>query len=301
MDTKDYDMIFVYTQNWNNDRITYNNLINLHHQLYINSNKKILINLEKVQFISANLLAILGCILDSAIIYKKHSIIFANIHPKVKVVMQKNGFNKYLRWEGLEDIYHSSIEYKIFDATTERLEEFEKFILMNVFARPELPYMTTTVRDRIIDNILEMFNNVIDHSFSEKVYVCGQYFHKSKSLVFSIVDFGKTVKENVNDFLADDKLQFKTALEWAIIPGNSTKSQSAPGGLGLSILLDFINLNQGCFTLISDNECFEVNNNGERFIELDNKFHGTIVTITINLKDDFAYILNSNEEINIVF
>lgn len=230
---------------------------------------------------------------------RKHRIDFSNIHPKVKNVMQMNGFRKYFSWERVTDKFHSTIEYRIFQATTQNLEEFEKYLLINVFNRADMPTMSVNVKNRIIDSFLEMFNNVLDHANSKCVYVCGQYFHKNGKLIISIVDEGKTIKENVGEYL--EKLEEINSLEWAIVPGNSTKSNSAPGGLGFSILLEFLKLNKGNFTLISDNESYEVSNKGSRFISLNGNFPGTIVSITFNLHDDFSYILREEKSDDIIF
>ena len=82
--------------------------------------------------------------------------------------MQKNGFNRYFTWDNLDDIYHN----------TEHLGDFERYLLLNVFSRNNLPIMNSVYKNSIIDNFLEMFNNVIDHANSSYVYVCGQFFRK---------------------------------------------------------------------------------------------------------------------------
>lgn len=292
---KTYDIIKEYHQNWNNDIKTYNDLIDLYNMLSLHKNKRILIKIKKVEFISANLLALLGCALDVSII-NGNKVDFQNIHTNVKNLMQKNGFRRYFNWDSRLDEYHSTIEYKIFSATTENLEEFEKYILINIFNRKEMPKMYGRAKDVMIDNFLEMFNNVIDHAFSEKVFVCGQYFHKKQNLVLTIVDIGDTIKENVLNFLDNNEFRQDNTLKWAIISGNSTKQKCAPGGLGFSIILDFLELNDGCFTLISDNECYEVNGKGKRFLNMEQKFPGTIVTISFNLHDNSSYIYIDEEE-----
>lgn len=280
-----------------NDKKTYEELIHLQKLLGENQNKRVLINMVNVQFISANLLSVLGSILNSSA--NNNIIAFANINTKIKRIMQRNGFNRYFKWENAQDRYNTTIKYTVFKATTENLEEFERYLILNVFNRPEMPTMSNKVRDRIVDSFLEMFNNVIDHADSDSAYVCGQYFKKSGSLVISIVDVGKTIKENVSEYLQQE--MGTNSLEWAVVQGNSTKSNTAPGGLGFSLLLEFIKLNKGEFSLVSADECYEVNSKGERFYYLDGSFQGTIVTITFNMHDDFAYILKEEREEEIIF
>lgn len=87
---------------------------------------------------------------------RKHRIDFSNIHPKVKSVMQMNGFRKYFSWERVTDKFHSTIEYRILQATTQNLEEFEKYLLINVFNRADMP--TMSVNEKI--ELLIAFGNV---------------------------------------------------------------------------------------------------------------------------------------------
>lgn len=67
------------------------------------------------------------------------------------------------------------------------------------------------------------------------------------------------------------------------------------------IPLDFIRHNSGCFLLISDKEIYELRSGKESFDTLDLPFPGTIVTITINLKDTQLYFLNQSNNDIIIF
>ena len=297
-----YDVVFAFHRNLDNSFSTYLKLLELYDVLRANDNKRILLDFTGGTFISANLLAIFGCCFDSTISNYSHRIAIKNLHPKIKVVMQKNGFNKYFAWEDLKDTYHSTMDYAVFEVSTEHMVDFERYLLIHVFSRNELPAMSEVFKDRIVDNFLEIFNNVIDHANSESVYVCGQFFPKSLNLSFSIVDLGRTIKANVTLFLQKQCTEIPlNSLQWAIVPGNSTKAESAPRGLGFSILLEFIKLNKGSFVLISDNEVYEINKSGERFKTMPVSFPGTIVTITINLKDNQLYFLDDNQNDVIVF
>lgn len=296
------EIIFSFEKNLNNNKYTYTKLIKLYHTLNLLDQKSIILDFSNVTFISANLLAVFGCCIDNTMEKRKHRIVLRNLHPKIKNVMQKNGFNKYFTWDNLEDQYHNTLSYDIFKSTTEHLADFERYLLLNIFSRNNMPVMNSAYRNSIIDNFLEMFNNVIDHADSDFVYVCGQFFPKSKNLCFSIVDIGKTINENVTSYLRDSAVNFSdSTLKWAITPGNSTKAQEAPGGLGFSTLLAFLKYNNGSFTLISDKEIYELRSNKERFDLLNLPFPGTIVTITINLRDKQLYFLDREENNIIVF
>lgn len=294
--SEDFEIIFSFEKNLNNDIQSYEKLIELYHLLNSETGKTVLLDFTKVNFLSANLLAVLGCCVDNII--KKHRIVIKNLNPKIKEVMRKNKFNKYFTWDDLNDTYHSTMDYAIFEATTEHLVDFERYLLLNVFSRENLPIMSSGYQNSIIDNLLEIFNNVIDHAESSYVYVCGQYFPGNSNLSFTIVDLGKTIFDNVKEYLFKYNNEVpQNTLEWAIIPGNSTKTEYAPGGLGFSTLLDFLKLNRGCFILISHNELYEIRPGKERFIKLSSSFPGTIVTITINLLDEQYYLLDKDNDL----
>lgn len=297
-----YEKIFKFERNLMNDKISYEKLIALYHILNSSDHEKIILDFSNVTFLSANLLAVLGCCVDNTMLKRNHKIALRGLNSKIKTIMQKNGFNKYFTWEHLEDALHHTMSYEIFQSTTEHLVDFERYLVINIFSRDNMPAMNTAYKNCIIDNLLEMFNNVIDHANSDHVYVCGQYFPKNLNLCFSIVDLGRTIYENVTAYFKNKTIDFPdNSLAWAILPGNSTKTSEAPGGLGFSTLLSFLKLNNGYFTLISDKELYDLRSGKEYFYSLASSFPGTIVTITINLTDNQMYIFDENKNNFIVF
>ena len=297
----EFDEIFVFERNIQNDIKSYESFIDLYNIINLKESKSILLDFTKVSFIPPNLLSIIGACVDNKIAKNKERISLLNLNAKIKRIMQKNGFNRYFTWEDIDDTYNSTVDYKVFKANTEQLVEFEKYLQLNIFSRKELPIMDEAFKTEIIDNFLEIFNNVIDHAHSENVYACGQYFPRSANLTFTIVDIGKTINENVVEYFRNSEKEFnENSLKWAIKLGNSTKVNSAPGGLGLGVILEFLRSNNGSFDLLSDNEFYSLNRKNERFTVLNKKFPGTIVTVTINLSDNSIYLLDSKKE-NIIF
>lgn len=295
-----FDVIIPFESNLQNDIQSYEAFINLYHELNTQYNKRVLLDFSKVTFISANLLAVMGCCVDNTLAERKHKITLFKLHSNIKRVMRKNGFNRYFTWDDLDDTYHSTMDYKIFKANTEELVDFEKYLQINIFSRNDLPIMNGRFQTEIIDNFLEMFNNVIDHSGSNCAYVCGQYFPKSSNLTFTIVDIGKTIFENVSRYIYDTEQEMpNNCLQWALQQGNSTKDE--PGGLGLSVLMDFLRINRGEFILLSGNESYCLRKKKEKYQNLNMAFPGTIVTITINLSDESIYLLDSDKKNMIVF
>lgn len=283
---------FTVPKSLQNDIPSYEFLINMYNELCKYHKKRVLIHMDDTEFVAANLFSLFGCILHNLYMNNNHEVTLCKVSSKIKNVMQRNGFSKIFSLGRRPDPNNTTIEYRCFSATTENLEEFEKYTLLNIMNRSDMPTMSTLVKDRIVDNILEIFNNVIDHAETQNAYVCGQYFVSRHKLVITITDLGKTIKENVSEYL---NRAVTHSLEWAIVSGNSTKNQDAPGGLGISMLLEFLELNKGGFTLISADEYLEINQKGKQYKFLRSNFPGTIVSISFNMKDNFSYIFKGED------
>ena len=298
----DNQIVFQFDHALQNNRATYLQLIQFHNFIVNNKDKTILLDFSNVKFISADLFALLGCSLDIGLFNNNHNLTIKKMSPKIQEVIRKNGFCFYLNWPSIEDTYNSTMRYARFDANTIQLEEFEKYLVINVFERPQMPLMNSTYKDLIIDSLLEIFNNVIDHANSNYVYVCGQYFPKINKLRFSIIDAGLTIHDNVTSYYAShpDKMP-ENALNWAVMPGNTTKSSAAPGGLGLPTLCDFLKENNGKLTIVSANEIYEHNREATYSDHLKYSFPGTIVNVEINMIDRNFYFLRESDSKCFIF
>ncbi len=92
-------------------------------------------------------------------------------------------------------------------------KDFIEYIDNQLLSRQELPEMSPAFRKEIRKNIQEIFNNAVEHGGCDYVYTCGQYYPRMKSIKFSIVDFGKSIKLNVSQYLHDDKSAID-AIKW---------------------------------------------------------------------------------------
>lgn len=261
----------------------------------------IAIDLSKLNFIAGNQLAILGCILSS---YKNrfpdNDILLTLPDGKLKTAMQKSGFSVHLGMEKVQDTFNTVIPYRIFNI--DQIDEFEKYIILKIFNRTDIPKMSPRVRSLMLDNILELFNNVKEHTNSKEVYTCGQFFPKSNYLYLTVVDAGETIPYNVNIYFNKMKVDVpESRLAWAMESGNSTRIKETPGGLGLSFLDEFIKLNSGKLYIVSGNETYERIRGKGRHKYMDTPFPGTIITVAFNMSDSNAYVMSSEEDFNIIF
>jgi len=261
----------------------------------------LIIDFSNVNFISANQFAVLGCIMEAFKDNNKEKRLqIFGINDRIKKIIQKNGFGRYIGLERKRDEFNTVIPYKVFGEY--EIVEYEKYLTLSLFGRDDLPAMSDAVRSTIQDYLLELFKNVHDHTTSKKVHTCGQYFPRSSKLFFTIADSGETVQHNVCSYMGKYNKDIPdNCLNWALQEGNSTREGDSPGGLGLSLIKSFIALNKGEFHIISGAECFEFGCHGERYKNMEYLFPGTIVTIGFNLNDNDKYFLNSEIDSDIIF
>lgn len=81
------------------------------------------------------------------------------------------------------------------------------------------------------------------------------------------------------------------AIEWAMKSGNTTKTGSNPGGLGLGLIFEFIEKNNGKIHIVSADGYYEFSNNLVIKEKLNFSFSGTMVNLRFNLNDKNYYFL----------
>ena len=170
--------------------------------------------------------------------------------------------------------------------------KFKKYIDSELIHKQKFPAHTDLVGDKMVESICEIYANAIMHGKSDYVYACGEYQEDDKILNMTIVDCGETVAKNVNSFFegkGKPQVSSAEAIEWAFVSGNTTKTDT--GGLGLAILKEFIDQNQGSLQMISDTGMLELNNGMVKQESLNNSFPGTIVNMKFNFADSKKYFM----------
>lgn len=103
----------------------------------------------------------------------------------------------------------------------------------------------------------------------------------------TIIDYGKTIMENVNEFFHNRSEPLKSGRDcigWTIGSGNTTREGS--GGYGLPTLIDYITAARGDLFILSGNAYFRLENGKTEIGEnLDALFHGTSVIFKVPLLD----------------
>lgn len=293
---------FYIESNIQNGYKSHNQLCKLACELQNTTSANILIDLSKASFIAANLFPVLGAIFSN---YKRKMSSESMLRVKgltnsILDTAQKNGFSTYFGMKKIPDVNNTVIPYQQF--LVDDIDEYERYLTINLFTRNDLPQMSSDASDSIRDSLLELFKNVKDHTSSESIFTCGQYFSESRMLFFTIADIGETIPYNVIKHHKQYNIQIpEYTLQWALTAGNTTSIGETPRGIGFTLIKEFVNLNNGSLYIVSKDETYEIARKKERYKKLDYPFPGTFVTVGFNLNDDAIYFLKSETNNTIQF
>ena len=257
------------------------------------------INMQATTWFDADMAAAFG-----AILYKLgmelNTIKLTNLPPKVESILSRNGFLSYYGKEIIPDFWNTAIPYHRFDTKDDRY--FAEYIEKEFLHRKEMPTMSSGLLKKFRESIFEIFSNAVIHSETELgIFSCGQFYPNKKRLTFSVVDLGIGIRNKVQKAM-NLNLSAEDSIRWAIAGKNTTKKGPIPGGLGLKLLSDFIDLNEGSIQIISDTGYLQRKNRQTTTQPLKgNSFPGTVVTIEINTADTASYQLSSEIPLTDIF
>lgn len=272
-----------------NDKETYNELCKI-----ISSIEECkILDFSQVNFIEGNLCSVLGSLLDSY----KEKIKVIGIKEEIRKYFGKNNFCKKLELEPYEDEYSTTIEYKEFTKRCD--DEIGEYIENVVLSNKGFSIPDEVIKDQLSGCIFELFENAYFHGETTSIYTCGQFFPKKKELIFSIVDLGKTIPDNVKK--KENNLKDCECIEWAMGYKNSTKSlkNSYPGGSGLYLLEKFIKDRNGWIQIISKKGIYEKKFKDDINIykgSLKHNFPGTVITFCIEYNNEGNSYIRATEE-----
>jgi anti-anti-sigma regulatory factor len=248
--------------------------------------QKIVFDFRNVSWFEANLCAILGAIISQAD-ENLNTTEIINLKPTVADILERNDFLTYYTGMKRADGKATVVAFKKFKMSDE--SAFRNYLEHDLLAVPDLPKMSSMARKKILESIFELFNNAVIHARCKHIFSCGQYFPNKKELKFTVVDLGKTIRSNVSEFLRQP-VEGDSAIDWAVEEGTTTKTGPIPGGLGLSIIRAFLDMNGGDIQIVSDNGYWKEKNKSiekRRFLM---RFPGTIVNLEFNMNDLNRYV-----------
>jgi hypothetical protein len=213
------------------------------------------------------------------------------ISPDVEKILSKNGFLSHYGHVRIPDVWGTTIPYQRFDVKDDRY--FAGYIEAEFVNRAEIPTMSPRLIKKFRESIFEIFSNAVMHSRTQLgIFSCGQFYPRKNRLDFCVADLGVGIRQNIFDTLGQN-LAPEEAIKWATFGRNTTKQGPIPGGLGLKLLAEFIDLNQGCIHIVSDAGYWGRTKGSVITARLSHPFPGTVVGIEINTADSQSYMLSS--------
>lgn len=290
-------MTIAFPHSVENNSQGYEFLIGLYFKTKSCKMESIVLDFIDTSWFEANMVAVLGAIVDR-LKGKFNTVNTINLSGKIKEAFRKNHFLSIFGGGIGSDSFDTTVEYKKFEKLDGK--SFREYIDAELLSKAEMPKMSRLLRKKISENIFEIYYNAVIHGNCQNIFSCGQYYPTTSRLDFTIVDLGTTIKKNVNKLLSKD-LSGKQTIAWAVEEGNTTKQGDIPGGLGLSLIREFLKLNGGKIQIISDDGYWEENGSELNAKDLSCNFIGTIVNLEFNLRDEKSYSFLSEVDKDDIF
>ena len=254
-------------------------------------------DLRGLDWLDANMCSPLGAIL-CRIQCMNRRVSISTASDKPATILRKNGFLEQFGRPRMRDTYETTIEYRRFQRGDSH--SFKEYVVQHFRQGTKgLPLMTPLLLKRFRLSLFEILDNAVEHSHTELgIFACGQHFPKQERLDFSIADLGIGIRDKI---LRERGLSLSPAeaIEWAM-KGNTTKRDKT-GGLGLTLIREFIEMNQGRLIVVSDAGYWEMSGGKVESNTFPQPFPGTVVTIEINTADKAKYCLASELDPKSIF
>ncbi|MDM8566041.1 ATP-binding protein [Candidatus Halobeggiatoa sp. HSG11] len=219
------------------------------------------------------------------------------LNKLLKLVSSYENNTSYV--EPFPSMNETTIEFKKYKIND--LDDFQAYIKESFsLGSKGLPSMTKELLKHFRRSLLEIFLNSVEHADTQRdIFACGQFFPKKQQLDFCITDLGIGIKNNIKRKI-NLVLNPEEAINWAMQKANTTRKNES-GGLGLKLIREFIERNNGRIIIVSDAGYWELKNKQITKKCFDCSFPGTVVLIEINTADTNSYALKSEINPNSIF
>lgn len=251
-----------------------------------------IVRFDSCKHIDANLSSAMGAFFDEWSGKGVNVFLTEPLNRTVRKALSRNGFFSSFNIRNTFEEKEKYIKYRCFDGS--EAEAFKMYLFEELLKKQKFPQCSDKAKEKIVESIYEVFANAVTHSGKQSVYTCGESHVHSGVLMLdmSITNLGRTISDNVNQHLRKQRkpeLSQEDTIRWAFEKGNTTKS--IPGGLGLDILKEFIDLNNGNIQMVSGAAMLDYTNHTFATTSLGVNFPGTIVTLNFNCDDQKQYSL----------
>jgi hypothetical protein len=256
------------------------------------------VDMSRVTFVDASMCAPLGALLNLAKRKLTKAVELTGLRAKIRRVLSKNGFLSNFGGRALSDKWRTTIEYRRFDPQQSRA--FTSYV-GEQFENKGLPVMSKALRKRFFESLCEIFDNAVRHSRTQHgIFACGQLYPNHRRLHFCIADAGIGFRKNINEKTGLN-LSAPQAIRWAVSARNTTRAGPVPGGLGLKLLREFIDVNGGWMVIVSDRGYYRRARKSDRFADFAASFPGAVVSVCIRTDDTRRYTLPGEVDPTSVF
>lgn len=278
------------------DAAGYQHLVEIYETIMAQSDMEVTLGFDDCVHMDANLSAVLGSLLDDLKMHGYDLWLTTPKAPGVRDNLSRNKFFRAFNPDCADEDPENFIEYRRF--RRDEGNEFKTYIETQLMQKQRFPAHTEKAGALIHENIMEIFVNAVLHGECAYVYSCGEYDRTKKppSLDMTIVDLGYSIPAKVNGFIArlgKNILPPCDAIRWALRDGNTTKN--IPGGLGFTLLLNFLRMNRGAMQIVSGSGMVEFRNGELIDYSLAKPLRGTIVNMEFNFNDNKNYRLVSEQ------
>nr|WP_224776669.1 ATP-binding protein [Achromobacter insolitus] len=249
----------------------------------------LIIDFSSCSFFDANMAAPLNAVLKR-VNSEFNEVKIVGLRPDVERILRKNEFLCEYGFQNLLDSNQTTLPYRCFGL--EHSHNFSDYLSEHLSGKG-IPTMSVDLDRRFRQSIFEIFQNCATHSNTTTgISVCGQFFPQLNRLDLTISDGGVGIRTNARRVVRKD-IGSVEAIRWAIQEGNTSKTGSEPGGFGLKLLQEFVELNRGKVQIASRLGYYEFDGSHQRFEKLPADFRGTTVNLEINTNDKSSYSLKS--------
>ncbi len=264
---------------------TYDYLAKLQNIIIDCPENKIILDFQNCSFSHAIFTAFIGSLAIWASNFNKVLVYRAGKDSNIYKYFKHSGLYSYITGDSIDYTNGNTIPFRRIDMDDSKIINYIDTILNLAPIQ-----LTDSAKELLFKNIYEIFNNSVEHSDAQKgVYSCGHWMPKKKELVFSVYDTGIGIPALVKSKISTE-FTSSQAIDWALTKGNSTKQlkNGIPRGIGLSDLKDFIKLNKGSFSIIS-NDIYYSYDQTDIYQTLGNPIIGTMLSFIIRNDEDHIY------------
>ncbi len=264
---------------------TYNILADLQYNIINCEEDSIILDFSDCIFSHALFTSFIGALAVLAKSNKKKLTYRAKEHSKLYKYIMTSGLYSFLTADNQDHTNKYSIPFTEIKMNEDSVIDYTNSIL-------ELApiQLTEKANEVLFNNIYELFINAYDHSKATNgVYACGNWMPQKHELVFSVYDTGIGIPPLVKTKV-DSSLSSKETILWSLTNGNSTKQLvgNTPRGIGLANFKNFIEINNGYFSIVSNDICY-IYNSSEKFYPIQHPIVGTIISFIIRSDSEHVY------------